>query len=156
MAYSLGFLGFANDGGAASSERALAAIFGQERNEAIHRLEARGIDHRAALAAHGDKSCRTKPVEMKSERVGRKPQGLRDVARGHAVRPGLHQSAEDFQPVFLGKRGEGGDGICRFHISTNIEIMTGCQEASEKLNGSAASIFGMIYKYAHAPAGLIQ
>jgi len=51
------------------------------------------------------------------------------AGRGYRM-TGLDQSAEDFQPVFLGKSGQSGDGVCRFHISTNIEIMTDVKQSS--------------------------
>jgi hypothetical protein len=45
------------------------------------------------------------------------------MAGGYALGTGLYQQPKDFQPVVLGKRGKCRDGVCRFHISTNIEIM---------------------------------
>jgi hypothetical protein len=45
------------------------------------------------------------------------------MARGYTLRAGLYQQPKDFQPIVLGKRGKRRDGICRFHISTNIEIL---------------------------------
>ena len=81
---------------------------------------------------------------MKRERVGREPKFLGDVTRGHALRSGLHQQAEDFQPVFLGKSGQGRDGVCFFHISANIEITAACQDGFRL--DMAAGTFKMIYK----------
>ena len=66
------------------------------------------------------------------------------MTRGHALRSGLHQQAEDFQPVFLGKSGQGRDGVCYFHNSTNIEIMAACQDGFRL--DMAAGTFKMIYK----------
>jgi hypothetical protein len=45
------------------------------------------------------------------------------MARGYTLRAGLYQQPKDFQPIVLGKRGKRRDGIYRFHISTNIEIL---------------------------------
>jgi hypothetical protein len=115
-------LGLANDGRAASGKRALATVFGEEGNEAVHRRKACGVDHGAAVAAHRDKPGRAQPVEMEREGVGGEAELFGDVTGRHAVRSGLDQQAEDFQPVFLRQCGQGRDGVYRFHISTIIEI----------------------------------
>ena len=56
---------------------------------------------------------------MKRQRVRRELEGVGDAAGGHALRPGLHQQAEDIEAIVLGEGGQGRDGIGLFHISTN-------------------------------------
>jgi hypothetical protein len=59
---------------------------------------------------------------MKSQRIRGKTKPLGDLSGGHAFWPGLYQQTEDFQAVFLRKRGQGRHSIHRFHISTIIEL----------------------------------
>jgi predicted MFS family arabinose efflux permease len=65
---------------------------------------------------------------MKSQSVRGKPQRARNLTGRHAIRTGFDQQPENIQPVILGERGEGCDGIYLFHISTNMEVMDACQQ----------------------------
>jgi hypothetical protein len=67
------------------------------------------------------------PVEVKRQRVGGKIERFCDRVGGHAIGAGLHQQAEDVEAVLLRKRGERGDGIYLFFISTDIEMKVVCQ-----------------------------
>ena len=89
----------------------MATVLSEEGNKIVHRLEPRGIDHRAAVAADGDQSGKAQPVEMKGERIRGETEFFGDLAGGHALRAGLHQQTEDFQAVVLGKRAQSRDGI---------------------------------------------
>jgi hypothetical protein len=90
--------------------RALAAVLSEKRNKTVHRLKPGGIDHAAAVAPNSDKSSEAEAVEMKGERVGSEAELFGNLPGGHAFRPGLDQQAEDFQAVFLSKRGQRCDG----------------------------------------------
>jgi hypothetical protein len=105
----------------------LAAVLREEGNKAVHRLEASRVDHQATIATHSDKSRHPQTIEVKRQRVGGEPQPFSHVAGGYTLGAGLYQQPKDFQPVVLGKRGKRGDCVCRFHISTNIEILVECQ-----------------------------
>src|ERR1700677_2480648 len=102
--------------------RALATILSEEGNEAVHRLVTRRIDHGAAVAADGDQCGEAQPIEMKGKRVGGEAKLFGDLSRRQAFGPRLDQQTEDFQAVFMRKRGQGRHSNHRFHISTNIEL----------------------------------
>jgi hypothetical protein len=121
--------------------RALAAIFCKEGNEAVHRLVARRINHGAAIAADGDQSSEAQPVEMECQGVRREAELFSHLPCRHAFRPGLDQQTEDFQTVFLRKRGQGRHGIYRFHISTSIELICRSQAAARHFFFDAVSPF---------------
>jgi hypothetical protein len=104
--------------------RALATILSEEGHKTIHCLVPRRIDHGAAVAADGDQSGKAQPIKMKSQRIRGEAKFFGDLSGGHAFGPGLDQETEDFQAVFLSKRGQGRHGIDRFHISTIIELMS--------------------------------
>src|SRR5215831_1742931 len=48
---------------------ASAAVFRQEAEQRVHGLEARGIDHRAALTAYRDQAGLAQSIEMEREGV---------------------------------------------------------------------------------------
>ena len=50
----------------------------------------------------------SKRGEMEGQRILRQLEQPRDVARGHAVRPALHEQTEDLQPAFLRERAQRG------------------------------------------------
>jgi hypothetical protein len=58
---------------------------------------------------------------VKGERIGRKSDRRRNLSGLHAVRSRLDQEPIRLQAMILGKRGQRGDGMGLFHISTNIE-----------------------------------
>ncbi len=66
-----------------------------------------GVVHQAGAAQH---------VEMAGESGGRQAEGLAQFAHRKPAVPGLHQGAEGRQPVRLGKRGKGGDGVGLIHF----------------------------------------
>lgn len=105
-----------------------AALVGQKAEKIVHRIEPRGIDHRAALAAHGDERGMAQAVEVKGQGIGCETKFGRDLACGQSARAGADQQPEDFEAVGLRQRGESGDGVYCFHISTNIEILNQDQE----------------------------
>jgi len=102
---------------------AAAAILGEKAEQRIHGLELRSVDHRAAIAAHGDKPGGPQPIEVKRQRIRGEIERGGDSTRRHALGSGLHQQAEYIEPVILCERGQGGNDICLFHISTNMETM---------------------------------
>src|SRR5262249_28073120 len=120
MGYSLRF---AQRHGRARCGRPLATVLGQEGDEAVHRLEASRVDHRAPVAAHGDQPSDAETVEMERERVGGESELLRDPSSGHTLRPCFYEQAEDIEAIFLRERSEGRDGLHRFHVSTIIEML---------------------------------
>jgi hypothetical protein len=103
--------------------RAATAIFSQIAKQRIHSVEPRGIDHRSAIAAYGDQSGFTKPIEMEGQGIWRKPERRGDFARSQTVPPGLHEQAVSIKAVFLGKGRQGSKYIGLFHISIIIEMM---------------------------------
>src|SRR5208282_4806778 len=105
----------------------LAAILGEEGEQRVHGVEARGIDHRTAVSAHGDQSRSAQAVEMKSERIRRETKRSGDFARGHPLRSGLYQQTEYVETIVLGERGQSRNGVGVFHTSTNIEILAASQ-----------------------------
>ena len=60
----------------------MATVLSEEGNKIVHRLEPRGIDHRAAVAADGDQSGKAQPVEMKGERIRGETEFFGDLAGG--------------------------------------------------------------------------
>jgi hypothetical protein len=64
---------------------------------------------------------------MKGQVVRREVECRSDGAGWHSFGTGLHQQAEYIEPIVLGESGQGRDGICLFHISTNIEAMAARQ-----------------------------
>jgi hypothetical protein len=118
---------FAGRHGRARFGDPLATVLSEEGNQAIHHIKAGGIDHRTAIAADSDKAGKAEPVEMKRERVGGEVELFGDLASRHSLRAGLHKQAKDFEPIILRERSERGDSIFRFHISTNIELMSSRQ-----------------------------
>jgi hypothetical protein len=116
----------------------LATVLREEGNKAVHRLEASRVDHQATVATHADKSRHAQPIEVKGQRVGREPQPFSHMAGGYTLRAGLYQQSKDFQPIVLGKRRKRRDGICRFHISTNIEITIKRQASGTAIDDTLA------------------
>jgi hypothetical protein len=60
---------------------------------------------------------------MKGEGIRREFESAGDLACGQSLRPGFHQQSEYVETIILGERGKSRDGICLFHISTNIELL---------------------------------
>ncbi len=112
---------------------AAAAILGEVAEQRVHGLEARGVNHLAALAAHRHQSGAAQPVEMKCQGVRCEPKRNGDLAGRQALRSGLHEQAINVQPTLLGEGRERGNGICRFHISTNIEMRAWVKDISTSL-----------------------
>ncbi len=122
---NLGFLAarrFASCRRGTRLRHATAAVIGEKRDERVHGVELRRVDHRAAFPPHRDQPTQPQPVEMKRERVRREAEFLRDAAGRHAVRPRLDQQAEHVEPIVLGQRSQSRHRVRLFHISTNIEI----------------------------------
>src|SRR5262249_23560569 len=113
--------------GGAGITRSLATVFSEIGEQRVHGLEARGIDHRAAVAANRDQSSPAQTVEMEGERVRREFESVGHLACRHSLRPGLHKQPKHLEAIVLGERGERSDNICFFHISTNIEKSAECQ-----------------------------
>ena len=65
---------------------------------------------------------------MKGECIRCQAEPFGNVAGSHSFGSGLYQQAEDFQPIVLRERSQRRDGVCRFHISTNIEILDRSQD----------------------------
>ena len=82
----------------------------------------RGVNHRTAVAPHGDEAGRAQPVEMKGQRVRCEIKRRGDCAGWHAFRPRLNEQAENVETIILGESGQRRDGIMFFHISTNMEM----------------------------------
>jgi hypothetical protein len=89
----------------------LATVLSEECNEPIHRIEAGRVDHRTAIAAYRDKTGKAEPVEMEREGIRSETKFFGDLTGRHAFWSDLDQQAEDFQPIFLGERGQ-----CRYRI----------------------------------------
>jgi hypothetical protein len=107
--------------GSAEFRLPAAAILGQVGQQCVHGVEARGVDHRAAVAADRDERGLPQPVEMKRQRVGRQAEPRRHFPGRQALGSRLYQQPVGVEPVVLGERGQGRDGIDLFHISTIIE-----------------------------------
>ena len=152
---------------------ALAAVFGEIGEQRIHGLEARRIDHRAALAPDGDEARRAQPVKMEGEGVGRETERARHLPGGQPLRSRLHQQPKHVEPVVLGQRGEGhhcirsfpyfneyGDNSGRSRIiSIEIEMMNdGAQKpglsALRNRGCSLARPNGRLPDFASAQSGL--
>ena len=66
---------------------------------------------------------------MKGQGRGRHAQRYRDLARGQPIRPLGHEQTKHGQPGLVGKRGQSGQSILRFHDSRIIELYTPKQGA---------------------------
>lgn len=55
--------------------------------------------------------------QMKRQRIVRDSQTVTDRTRSRPGRAVLHEYLEDFQPRFLGKRGERDEGMIEIHMS---------------------------------------
>jgi hypothetical protein len=115
----------------------LAAIFGKERNEAVHRLEASRIDHRAAFAAHSDEARVAQTIKMKRQSVGREIESGCHLPGRHSFRSSSHQDSEHIESIALGKRSQSGQCINAFHISINTEIIKDVKNISIDIEMSA-------------------
>ena len=102
-----------------------AAVLGQEAEQFVHRLEPRGIDHRATLATYRDKAREAQSVKMEGERIRREIESRRDGARRHAFRSSLNQKAENIEAVLLRESGQCGQNVLLLHTSTDIEMSLG-------------------------------
>jgi hypothetical protein len=111
-----------------------AAIIGEIADQRVHRFELGRIDHRAALAAHGDKTGGPQPIEMKGQRVRCEIERGCDRAGRHPLGSGLHQQAEHVEPIVLSERGQGCDDVWLFHISMIIEITSRRQAIFQRLS----------------------
>lgn len=100
----------------------MATVLGEEGQKAVHRLEARGVNHRAAVTAHRDKARDAQSIEMERERVGREPEPFSDLASRHPIPPRLDKQAEDIKAVVLREGSQSRHGVGCFHISTNIQL----------------------------------
>jgi hypothetical protein len=102
---------------------AAAAIFGKEAKQRVHLLELRRIDHRAALAADSDKTRRAKSIKVERQGIGREIESVCDRSRWQAPRSSLHKQPKYVEAIVLRERRQGGNSICRFHISMFVEII---------------------------------
>jgi hypothetical protein len=100
----------------------LAAIFGEIGEQNIHRLEARRVDHRAALAPDRDEPRLSQAIEMKGQRIGGELQGYGHTSSGHASWARFHKEAKDIEPVVLRESGQSRQSFGLFHTSIDIEI----------------------------------
>src|SRR5215467_2327236 len=113
--------GLARRGRGASIARARAAIFGEIAEQRVHGVIARGIDHRSALPPNRDQSRLPQAVEMKGERVGRKPDRGGDLSGGHAGLSGLDQEPIRIEAVILSQRPPRSTRVPHTPISTTTE-----------------------------------
>jgi hypothetical protein len=65
---------------------------------------------------------------MEGQCIRREIEGGCDRPGWHAFRSRLDEQAKDIEPIVLSEGGQRRDGICFFHISTNIEIFRRGQE----------------------------
>ena len=104
--------------------RAAAAVLGEIAEQRVHGVEARGVDHRAALAAHGDKAGLPQPVEMKRQRVGRRARAVPRPRRPACPRgPACTSSRKASSRLSCASAASAAMASDLFHISTNIEIL---------------------------------
>jgi len=78
-------------------------MLGQIRQECIHPVISRCVDHRPAFTAHCHKTGHPEAVEVKGQRVGSEIEGLGDLSRSHAFRPSPNKQPEHVEPVVLGE-----------------------------------------------------
>ena len=64
---------------------------------------------------------------MKSQRIRREIESGRDRTGWQAVGARFDKQPKNIEAIILGKCSQGRDGICFFHISTNIEIKENSQ-----------------------------
>jgi hypothetical protein len=102
---------------------AAATVFGEEAKQRVHLFEPRRVDHRAALAAHGNKTRRAKSIKMESQGIRREIESVCDRARWHALLSSLHKQPEHIETIVLRERRQGNNSICLFHISMFVEII---------------------------------
>jgi hypothetical protein len=107
----------------ALSRCARAAVFGEEAEQRIHLFVLRGVNHRTAVAPHGNETGHAQPVEMKRQRVRCEIKRRGDCTGLHAFRPRLNEQAENVETIILGESSQRRDGILFFHISTNMEML---------------------------------
>jgi hypothetical protein len=114
---------------------ATAAILSEIAEQRVHLLELGRVDHRTAFTAHGDKTRRPEPIEVKRQGVRSKVERGSHRPRRHPFRSGLHEQPEHIETIVLRKRRESPYRICLFHNSTIIEIMAARQPGRAGQNG---------------------
>ena len=83
-------------------------------------------------------------LEMEGERRGGQPKPFTDLTGGQAVRPRLHQKAEDIKPRFLGESAQSGNGLRSLHISNIVEISGSVKPPRRKAEKIYASSYSRI------------
>jgi hypothetical protein len=96
---------------AADLRSPLAAILGQEAQEAANAFDVRRIEYLSALPVPGQKTRAFQVLQVKGQRRRLRIQAPRDLARRKTARPLDHQEPEDRKTGLLCKGREGGYGV---------------------------------------------
>nr|CUV24545.1 protein of unknown function [Ralstonia solanacearum]CUV35106.1 protein of unknown function [Ralstonia solanacearum] len=131
---------FAADGTEFRASLALAAVLGQETQQAVHMVERGAVDQVTAISLLRHKRGMHQFLEVERQRRAGHVELLGDGAGRQSRRAGHHQHPEDPQTQAVSKSGEGTNGISFLHIS-NILKLSGADKACEKLDGGASNRF---------------
>src|SRR5687767_2900401 len=101
---------------------AAAAVLRQERHERRHALEVDRVIDEAAFLPSGDEAALRERLQVERQGCRRNVELLSDDARSHALRPRLDEETEDRKTGVLRERGERGDGVFDFHVSSIMEM----------------------------------
>src|SRR5687767_1939137 len=100
----------------------LAAVFGEESDQCVHRSVVGGIDDEATLLPASCEASAGQSREVEGQRRGWKLELFADRACGKTVPPCPDQQPEDRQAGILRESGEGLDCLRRFHVSRIMEM----------------------------------
>lgn len=101
---------------------ALAAVFGEVREHAVHLAELDAVDQVAPTALLADQAGAHKFLEVKRERGVGHPEVLAQLTGCRALLARDDERAEHLQPVGLSQGGKGFDNVFLFHFSIIVEI----------------------------------
>src|SRR5262249_44943024 len=101
---------------------ALAAVFGEIGDQAVHPLERGAVDEVAAVALLRDETGVHQLLQVERERRRAQFEGLRHGSRCHAGGAHDHERAKGPQADRMPQCQEGSDGVLFFHDSSLLEV----------------------------------
>lgn len=99
-----------------------ATVLHQEIEQRAHAAILGGVYDIPAFAPLRDQPGMFEFFQMEGEGGRRDPERCSDRAGRFAFGPRFHKPPKNREPRLLGKRGQGGEGFIRFHISRIMKL----------------------------------
>ena len=118
---------------------ALAAVFGEIAEQAVHAGVVGAVDQVAALLFDRDQACVRQLLQVEGERVAGHAELLGQHAGREAGQAGHDQRAEGAQALRMGEGAEGGDDMIFIHDSI-IQLLLNRWGGFSSVSGPARAI----------------